>query len=66
VMFLGCGLSDRFAPTSRLLAAQLPLRHVVTADGAHDWPTWRTLWDALLDREPFSTPLRTPTRAVHG
>lgn len=52
-IYLGHGLDDRFAPSIALLAAALPQERVVRMPGGHDWPTWRRLWDALLDRSPF-------------
>lgn len=42
--WLLCGRSDSLAPGHRQFAALLPAAHVVTIDGAHDWPTWRALW----------------------
>ena len=45
---LGCGLSDRLAPTSRLAERELPLRGgAVWQTGGHDWPTWRALFREL-------------------
>jgi len=49
-VYLGYGLSDRYAPGSELLAARLPAQHVVAIDGNHRWPTWSRLWDEFLDR----------------
>jgi pimeloyl-ACP methyl ester carboxylesterase len=42
--WLLCGTRDSLSPGHRLLAALLPAAHVTMIDGAHDWPTWRTLW----------------------
>ncbi|HUF80250.1 MAG TPA: alpha/beta hydrolase [Burkholderiales bacterium] len=46
---LGYGTEDRYAPASRLLAAQLPERQVTRIPGGHDWGTWLKLWERLLD-----------------
>lgn len=47
---LAYGNADRFAPSHRLLAERLPASHVLALDGGHDWPVWRTAWQAVLDR----------------
>lgn len=52
--FLGCGRSDRFVAASTLLAQRLPAGRVVSAEGGHDWQTWRSLWQLLLDLDPFA------------
>jgi pimeloyl-ACP methyl ester carboxylesterase len=44
------GLSDRFIDGQRLLASVLDPAHVDFSEGAHDWPTWRTLWQRWLDQ----------------
>ncbi len=48
-LVLGAGAADRFARAHALLAPRLPREHVHFVDGAHDWPTWRRVWDAFLD-----------------
>jgi pimeloyl-ACP methyl ester carboxylesterase len=53
-LYLGYGRTDRFAPGHLLLADLLPEDHVVSADGGHDWETWRTLWQRVLEHAPFS------------
>lgn len=53
-IYIGYGTDDRFAPASAMLAERLPARQVVSIPGGHDWATWSTLWDRLLDRDPFS------------
>jgi len=66
-IYLGYGTSDRFAPASALLAAQLPGGHVVTAEGGHDWPTWSTLWRDILDLQPFQmSPRVEPRKKVNA
>ncbi len=47
-LYLGFGLSDRFAASHRLLAASLPERCVDVIEGGHDWPTWTALWENFL------------------
>jgi pimeloyl-ACP methyl ester carboxylesterase len=42
--WLLCGTRDSLGTGHRQLAALLPATHVTMIDGAHDWPTWRTLW----------------------
>jgi pimeloyl-ACP methyl ester carboxylesterase len=46
---LGLGREDRFRDRHQLLAAELAPGEVDTVPGAHDWPTWRRLWDNFLD-----------------
>ena len=57
---VGCGTTDRFALSSRLLEALVPDRQVFSAVGDHSFLPWRTLWEqwltavvapTLLDRE---------------
>lgn len=65
--YLGYGTEDRYAPASMLLARQLPGRNVVSIRGGHDWATWLTLWERLLDRNVFaargaSLPARNQSR----
>ncbi|OGU09837.1 MAG: hypothetical protein A2075_11160 [Geobacteraceae bacterium GWC2_58_44] len=52
-VFLGFGSEDRFAATNRLFGTLLPAGQVVTAQGGHDWQTWRILWDKLLENAAF-------------
>jgi pimeloyl-ACP methyl ester carboxylesterase len=49
-IYLGSGREDRFADRHALLAAALPAQNVEWISGAHDWPTWRRLWDSFLER----------------
>jgi pimeloyl-ACP methyl ester carboxylesterase len=48
-MHLGLGRADRFRDRHELLAAELAPGEVDRAEGGHDWPTWRRLWDNFLD-----------------
>ena len=50
-LYLGYGSGDRFARGHRLLAQHLPDADVVTAAGGHDWETWRTIWQRMLDEK---------------
>lgn len=52
-LYLGYGLSDRFASNHRLLADALPEGHVFTTEGGHDWPQWSKLWRKVLDVLPL-------------
>ena len=63
VIHLGFGRDDRFADSQRLLATALPAGSVDVIDGAHDWPTWRTLWQRFLDRWPVRA--ATPIEVDH-
>ena len=42
--WLFSGRSDPYGRGHRLFAGLLPAARVTTIPGAHDWPTWRTLW----------------------
>jgi pimeloyl-ACP methyl ester carboxylesterase len=46
---VGLGREDRFGRRQQLLAAALTPSSVDIVAGAHDWPTWRRLWDRFLD-----------------
>lgn len=50
-VWLGYGRQDRFAYGQSLMAAGLPETRVCRIEGGHDWPTWRTLWQQLLQAE---------------
>ena len=52
-LYLGYGLSDRFAANHQLLADALPDGHVFTTEGGHDWPQWSQLWRQMLDVLPL-------------
>lgn len=47
-VYLGYCLDDRFADAHRRFAELLPTARVTTAEGGHDWPVWRALWQAWL------------------
>lgn len=47
-VYLGYGLLDRFAFPDGVFAEVLPGGQVFTADGGHDWDTWRRLWGDIL------------------
>jgi len=49
------GRDDSLAPGHQMLGTLLPPAHVKTVTGAHDWPTWLTLWrDVCLNSELFA------------
>jgi pimeloyl-ACP methyl ester carboxylesterase len=48
-LYLGFGREDRFCAAHELLAATLPADSVDVIAGAHDWSTWRSLWENFLD-----------------
>lgn len=52
-LYVGYGLDDRFRYSDDLLAAALPADRVFTAEGGHDWATWRTLWTRMLETLPL-------------
>jgi len=52
-LYLGYGLSDRFASNHRLLAEALPEERVFTTEGGHDWPQWSQLWRRVLEVLPL-------------
>lgn len=54
-LYLGFGLSDRFASNHHLLADALPAGRVFTTEGGHDWPQWSQLWRKVLDVLPLPT-----------
>lgn len=49
-VWLGYGRDDRFADAHRMLAQVLPAERRFDTPGGHDWPPWRALWSAWLDR----------------
>jgi pimeloyl-ACP methyl ester carboxylesterase len=59
-LYLGYGRSDRFAAPNGLVAKILPPDHVFTADGGHNWRTWRKLWDQFLKSGPLPLAGVTP------
>ena len=52
-IYLGYGLSDRFAYSHEYLAALLPPGHVIARKGGHDWTTWKKLFNQFLDQDIF-------------
>lgn len=48
-VYLGFGREDRFVETQALMAAALPPAACTIVAGAHDWDTWRRLWDLFLE-----------------
>ncbi len=52
-LWLAWGVDDDFGRANRLLADVLPPERVFTAQGGHDWRTWRRLWEEWLARAPL-------------
>lgn len=52
-LWLGYGTDDRFAMSSRVLAAALPPAQVLRTPGGHEWAPWRRLWGRFLDHGPW-------------
>jgi hypothetical protein len=52
-IYLGYGTKDRFTYAQDYLASLLPAEQVISLDGGHDWPTWKKLWNQILDRNIF-------------
>lgn len=48
-VYFGTGSADRFIRGQRLMSALLPHTHVRTLPGAHQWCTWKSLWEQWLD-----------------
>lgn len=49
-LYLGYGTEDRFAQGHQALASLLPVSHVDSVPGGHDWAPWRSLWARWLQR----------------
>jgi len=52
-VYLGFGNDDSFAVTNRFFGSVLPSAQVMTAQGGHDWQTWRVLWNRMLENPAF-------------
>lgn len=57
---LGYGVSDGMAPAyESVLADVLPASRIYTADGGHNWTTWKPLWERIAaeirPRQPGAT-----------
>lgn len=59
-VYLGFGLSDRFAASNRLFASVLPPSRVMTVDGGHDWLPWLRIWEDFLDRKALPRACHQP------
>lgn len=51
-IFYGTGEGDRYKRNQDLLGALIPASARFNADGKHDWPTWRAIWNNMLDALP--------------
>lgn len=49
-IYLGYGVSDRFAGSNRLAGAVLQHENVATTHGGHEWKPWLRLWETFLDK----------------
>ncbi|MFT3800247.1 MAG: hypothetical protein QM766_03425 [Burkholderiaceae bacterium] len=49
-LIVAWGAQDRFADGIALVTAGLPAARRLVLPGRHDWPVWRALWQAVLDR----------------
>jgi pimeloyl-ACP methyl ester carboxylesterase len=47
-IYMGWGTHDRLGDTDELLAAELPIEHVYTTEGGHDWGPWNRLLEQFL------------------
>lgn len=47
-VYLAFGNSDKFVKPNKMFASSLPSNSVSTADGGHDWKTWRTLFEIYM------------------
>lgn len=54
--YLGYGKDDRFADGQALMAEAMPAALHHTVPGDHDWPTWQSLWQDFVARQPFAAP----------
>ena len=52
-LYLGVGEQDSLRPGVGLLAAVIPPARHGTAEGGHDWRTWRVLWQRLMASPPW-------------
>lgn len=57
-IYLGFGRSDKLARADALLADALPDDHVSVIPGAHDWHTWRHLFDQFVRDSDFARDCR--------
>lgn len=49
-IYLGYGKRDRFSYGQKLMAEVLPAENVFVIDGGHNWETWTSLWNLILDK----------------
>jgi pimeloyl-ACP methyl ester carboxylesterase len=52
-IYLGYGSEDRYRGASIMLSRSLEPHRVTVIPGGHDWETWISLWNRLLDKHPF-------------
>jgi len=59
------GRGDSLAPGHQMLATLLPPARVKTVTGAHDWPTWLSLWREACQNSELFAAERTGAIARH-
>jgi pimeloyl-ACP methyl ester carboxylesterase len=47
-IYLGYGISDKFARANALLARELAQHQIFAIPGKHNWRTWKKIWKMLL------------------
>ncbi len=52
-LYLAYGLQDRGSTAHKLLADILPTKHVFTMPGTHNWKTWLSLFEVILEELSF-------------
>jgi pimeloyl-ACP methyl ester carboxylesterase len=57
-VYFGTGSNDRFQRGQVLMSDLLPPDRVFTLPGAHQWVTWKALWEHWLDHGPIQSPQR--------
>jgi pimeloyl-ACP methyl ester carboxylesterase len=49
-LYLGYGTTDKFQQAHTLFAGTLPVDHVFTTTGGHNWWSWEQLWKQMQER----------------
>jgi pimeloyl-ACP methyl ester carboxylesterase len=52
-VYIGTGSNDRFLRGQALISDLLPKDRIFVTTGAHEWATWKALWDDWLDHGPM-------------
>ena len=56
LLYIGYGNKDKFAKANALLADILPRQQIFVIKGRHNWATWKSLWNNVLDSSIFLSP----------